>query len=184
MHPILIPSTELTRRNRSVLISVLGVVFGMLMLSYASVPLYSMFCKLTGYGGTPRIGAETPSVILKRHVNVTFNTDVAPDLSWKFRSLQKNINTPIGQRNLAFFEATNTGTEPITATATFNVTPFKMGEYFVKLQCFCFNKQRLDPGESATFPVSFYVDPEVTKDKNLDEVQDITLSYTFFPVGK
>ena len=176
--------TELKRRNRSVLISLLGVVLGMAMLSYASVPLYSMFCRFTGYGGTPKIGAETPKVILARHMNVTFNTDVSPSLSWNFRSLQTHIDTPIGQRNLAFFEATNIGSEPVTASATFNITPFKAGEYFVKLQCFCFNKQRLDPGESATFPVSFYVDPALDKDNNLDEVKDITLSYTFFPVGK
>ena len=175
---------ELKRRNRSVLISLIGMIAGMGMLSYASVPLYSLFCRFTGYGGTPRIGAETPDVILARHMNVTFNTDVAPSLSWNFRSLQTHIDTPIGQRNLAFFEATNTGTQPVTATATFNITPFKAGEYFVKLQCFCFNKQRLDPGESATFPVSFYVDPALDKDNNLNEVKDITLSYTFFPVGK
>ncbi len=177
-------SEEIKRRNRSVLVSLIGIVVGMAMMSYASVPLYSMFCRFTGYGGTPRIGASTPSTILDRHMNVTFNTDVSPSLSWKFKSLQNHIDTPIGRRNLAFFEATNIGSHPVTATATFNITPFKAGEYFVKLQCFCFNKQRLDPGESATFPVSFYVDPALDKDKNLDEVKDITLSYTFFPVGK
>jgi cytochrome c oxidase assembly protein subunit 11 len=174
------PSTN--RNNVSLLISLVGVVIGMLMLSYASVPLYSMFCRITGYGGTPRVGTDVSNVVLSRHINVTFNTDIAPDLLWSFKSLQSAINTPIGERQLAFFEAKNLSDRPIKATATFNVTPFKTGEHFVKIQCFCFEEQTINAGESATFPVSFYIDPAIAKDKNLDDVRDITLSYTFFPV--
>jgi cytochrome c oxidase assembly protein subunit 11 len=173
---------SLAERNRSVMISLVGVVVGMAMLSYAAVPLYSMFCRLTGYGGTPQISSKAPETILARRMKVTFNTDTDPNLPWEFTSLQKQVDTPIGKRNLIFFKATNTSDHAITATSTYNVTPFKVGEYFVKLQCFCFEKQTLQAGESMTFPVSFYVDPTLSDDKNLDDVANVTLSYTFFPV--
>jgi cytochrome c oxidase assembly protein subunit 11 len=175
-------SETLKQKNLSLLISLVGVFAGMLMLSYAAVPLYSMFCRITGYGGTTSIRADSPTVILPRQVRVSFNTDVAPALPWSFTSLQREINIRIGERHLAFFEARNESDQPVTATATFNVTPFKTGQYFVKLQCFCFNEQRLEPGEKAVFPVSFYVDPALNDDKNLDDIKNITLSYTFFPV--
>jgi cytochrome c oxidase assembly protein subunit 11 len=173
---------NLAQRNRSVMISLVGVVAGMAMLSYAAVPLYSMFCRITGYGGTPQISAKAPEAVLARRMKVTFNTDTDPHLPWTFTSLQKEIDTPIGKRNLIFFKATNTSDRAITATSTYNVTPFKLGEYFVKLQCFCFEKQTLKAGESMTFPVSFYVDPSLADDTNLDDVGNVTLSYTFFPV--
>jgi cytochrome c oxidase assembly protein subunit 11 len=180
--PSLLREDALHARNRSLMISLLGIVAGMVMLSYASVPLYSMFCRFTGYGGTPQISAKAPEAILARRVKVTFNTDISPDLPWEFVSLQKEVDTHIGKRNLIFFKATNVSNHAITATSTYNVTPFKVGEYFVKLQCFCFEKQTLQAGESMTFPVSFYVDPSLADDKNLDDVTNVTLSYTFFPV--
>lgn len=175
-------SDALRRKNLSVMTSILAVVAGMLMLSYAAVPLYDLFCRVTGYGGTPQLGAEPQGAILARKMTVGFNTDKAPALPWEFRALQRDVTIPIGKRTLVFFEATNRADHPVTATSTFNVTPFKAGQYFVKTQCFCYEEQILQPGQTATFPVSFYVDPTLDEDETLDEVKNITLSYTFFPV--
>jgi cytochrome c oxidase assembly protein subunit 11 len=173
---------SVNRKNTNLMLSLLAVVAGMMMLAYAAVPLYSLFCQMTGYGGTPKIGAISPEKIIARDVTVTFNTDKAQGLPWQFKPLQKSITTQIGKRQLAFFEATNTSGRDITGMATYNVVPFKVGEYFVKMQCFCFEQQTIKAGETVTFPVSFYVDPELNNNKYLDDVTNITLSYTFFPL--
>lgn len=167
------------------MVSLICVVAGMLMLSYAAVPLYSLFCQITGYGGTPAqlTDAEmSKMVVLDREILVDFNTDTDPSLEWTFKPLQRKINVPIGKRVLAFFEAKNNANIPIVGTATFNVTPFKAGGYFVKTQCFCFERQRIEAGQTMHFPVSFYIDPELDKEENLDDITNMTLSYTFFPV--
>ncbi len=173
---------SLEQKNRSVMLSLLGIVVGMLMLSYAAVPLYDLFCRVTGYGGTPTLNSDYSGIVLDRSVNVGFNTDKAPALDWTFEALQRDVDIDVGRRQLVFFEATNHKDTPVTATSTFNVTPFKAGQYFVKTQCFCFEEQTLAPGETMTFPVSFYVDPAIDNDDDLDDVKNITLSYTFFPV--
>lgn len=172
----------LKKRNLSLAINSAMVVVGMICLAYASVPLYSLFCRVTGFGGTPQkvIVAPPTSAILKREITVTFNADIDPNLPWAFKPLQKNVTVHVGENKLIFFRAKNEGSEPITGIATFNVTPEKAGSYFDKIQCFCFENQTLKPGEEVTMPVSFFIDPSIADDKNLDDLQDITLSYTFF----
>ncbi len=174
--------THLKKKNTSLVISLVCIVIGMVMLSYAAVPLYRLFCQVTGYGGTPTISADAPEYIIDRDVTVSFNTDVDKRLPWRFRPLQKDVTLKVGERQLAVFEATNISDKDIIGTSTFNVTPFKVGSHFVKLQCFCFEKQLINAGETVTFPVSFYISPEIEEDENLDDVTNITLSYTFFAV--
>ncbi len=162
------------------------IVVGMLMLAYASVPLYDLFCRVTGFGGTTQqaITAPPESAILSRTMTVSFNSDTAPDLPWEFKPMQKAVTVRVGEKKLIFYRAKNLGDKPITGIATFNVTPEKAGGYFNKIQCFCFENQTLQPNEEVTMPVSFFVDPSVANDKNMDDLQDITLSYTFFTAKK
>ena len=154
----------------------------MVLLAYASVPLYSLFCNVTGFGGVPQkaIVAPPASAILNRTIRVTFNADIDPNLPWSFKPLQKDVVVRVGEKKLIFFSAKNNSNEPITGIAAYNVTPEKAGGYFDKIQCFCFTNQTLKPGEEVTMPVSFFIDPEIANDKNMDDLQDITLSYTFF----
>lgn len=162
--------------------SLAAVAAGMLMLAYASVPLYRLFCQVTGYGGTTRQAEAAPGRILDRTVTVRFNADVAPGLPWDFRPEQTAMTLKVGENRLAYFSAVNLGGAPTAGVATYNVTPGKAGPYFDKIQCFCFDSQTLGPGEKAEFPVSFFVDPAIADDPGLDEVKTITLSYTFFPL--
>ncbi len=168
--------------NRRLGINLAMMVVGMAMFAYASVPLYDLFCRVTGFGGTTQkaIAAPPVSAILNRTMRVTFNADIDPNLPWDFKPLQKDITVKIGEKKLIFFTAKNNGSEQLTGIATFNVTPEKAGGYFNKIQCFCFINQTLQPGQEMTMPVSFFIDPATVNDKNLDELQDITLSYTFF----
>ena len=170
------------RRNRRLALVCAGFVAGMAGLSFASAPLYRMFCQATGYGGATARADRAPDRTLDRLVTVRFNADTDPGLSWEFKSAQKELQVKLGEQTLAFYRARNLTGETIVGTATFNVTPEKAGLYFDKLQCFCFTEQRLEPGQSADLGVSFFVDPEMAKDRNLDDVTTITLSYTFFRV--
>lgn len=157
-----------------------GVAAGMVGLSFAAVPLYQIFCQVTGYGGTPKI-VEAGSVrTLDRMVTVRFNADVDRNLPWEFRPEQKSVRLKLGEQSLAFYRARNVGRHPIVGQAIFNVTPEKAGEYFSKIACFCFTEQRLEPGESADMPVTFYVDPRLNDDPSMGDVTTITLSYTFY----
>lgn len=168
------------KKNSQTALNVLAIVVGMFGLAYASVPLYDIFCKVTGFGGTTQQSEVTPDKVYERQIKVLFNTDVSPDLSWEFRHLQDNVTVKVGEDKLVFFEAVNTGDKPAVGMATYNVTPNKMGLYFVKLKCFCFEQQVIKPGQKVSFPVSFFIDPEIMNDKNLDEVKEVVLSYTFF----
>ena len=170
----------LADRNKKTLRIALLVVAGMIGLTYASVPLYSLFCKATGYGGEIRRVASNPGEVANRVLTVRFNADTAPDLSWDFGPEQGPVKARVGEDSLISYLARNNGSTAITGTAVYNVTPEKAGRYFNKTQCFCFQEQTLQPGESAHFPVSFYVDPAIMEDENLDDVGTITLSYTFF----
>ena len=166
-------------------LAVLGtVVFGMAGLSFAAVPLYDLFCRVTGYGGTTQVddGSGSVRATLDREVTVRFNGGVNPGLPWSFEPEQLSVDVRIGQDALAFYRAENLSTQTTTGTATFNVTPAKAGQYFVKLDCFCFTEQKLEAGESTDMAVSFYVDPKIAEDPNLDDVTTITLSYSFFPM--
>ena len=159
-----------------------ALVFGMLGLSYAAVPLYRIFCQVTGYAGTTQRADMAPRGILERTMLVRFDANVARDLDWKFKPGQRSIKLRIGEEKLAFYSATNTSDEPITGTATFNVTPAVAGSYFNKIACFCFTEQTLKPGETVQMPVSFFIDPDMLKDPDMRNVEEITLSYTFFEV--
>ena len=152
----------------------------MVMLAYASVPLYRIFCQITGFGGTTQEATLEPSRVLDRMVAVDFFADTAPDLPWEFHNITKHLDLKVGERKLAFFEATNTSSHPVTGMATYNVTPHKAGPYFAKIKCFCFDRQTIQPGETIQFPVSFFIDPEIENDPDLEDVSNITLSYTFF----
>jgi cytochrome c oxidase assembly protein subunit 11 len=168
------------QRNRVVLATLAGVVAGMVGLAFASVPLYDLFCRVTGYGGTTQVASAAPAAVGEKVITVRFNADVNPKLPWSFRPAAKEVRLRVGETALAFFEAQNLGDRPVTGIATFNVTPLKIGQYFSKIECFCFTEQTLAPGQRVEMPVSFFVDPEIASDPNTREVSTITLSYTFF----
>ncbi len=167
-------------RNRVVMGALFGVVFAMVGLSFAAVPLYKVFCQVTGFGGTPQRVAEAAKHTVDRTIEIRFNTSVDQGLPWDFRPNQRSVTLKIGQTGMATFHAHNEGGVPVVGTAVYNVTPEKAGLYFDKIQCFCFSQQALKPQESADLPVAFFVDPAIVKDRNLDDVSVITLSYTFY----
>jgi cytochrome c oxidase assembly protein subunit 11 len=153
---------------------------GMLGLAYAAVPLYEIFCKATGFGGTPLVAQSGDRPVIARTVAVRFDSNTDPNLPWRFEPLQREIKARLGEERLVHFRATNVSQRPIVGTATFNVTPERSAAWFNKLQCFCFNEQLLQPGQSVDMPVVFFVDPEMAKDRRYDDIRTITLSYTFY----
>lgn len=167
-------------RHRSTLLPLVSIVVGMLMLSYAAVPFYNLFCKITGFGGTTGRASAAPSSVSERVLRVRFNADTDPALPWSFAPIEKEISIRIGENRLVAFRATNNAKTATRGTATYNVTPHLAGQYFDKIQCFCFEEQRLNPGETVTMPVSFFIDPAILDDPNLSGLTNITLSYTFF----
>lgn len=172
----------LTRRNSRTMLTLFGVVAGMVGLSFASVPLYRIFCQVTGFGGTTQVGeAVSEGKVGDRVVKVRFDS-MTNGLPWRFFPEQREVSVRVGESRLAFYRAENIADYPVSGTATFNVTPLKAGQYFVKIECFCFTEQRLTPGESVDMPVTFYVDPSIENDPNMADVSTITLSYTFFPM--
>jgi cytochrome c oxidase assembly protein subunit 11 len=152
----------------------------MLGMAYAAVPLYTLFCRVTGYAGTPQRAEQASGTVLDRVVTIRFDANVAPGLGWNFLPAQRKVDGKIGENTLAFYRAENTSDKPITGTATFNVTPEIAGSYFNKIECFCFTEQRLEPGESIDMPVSFFVDPAILEDESAGQLTQITLSYTFY----
>ncbi len=169
-------------RRPAALLGVLlaGVPVGMVGLTYAAVPLYRMFCAATGYGGTPKIGpAASPGAVADR-ITVRFAAAVNPDLPWRFAPEQAHVTLPLGAEQVAFYAARNLSDTPTTGISIYNVTPDKVGKYFHKTACFCFNEQLLQAGQQMQFPVSFWVDPAIGTDPNTADVHTITLSYTFF----
>ena len=168
------------RRNATTVMLLSAVVIGMVGLSFASVPLYRLFCQATGFGGTTQRATVAPAETSNALVTVRFDTETAPDLGWDFRPLQVAVQVHPGERKEVFFRAVNRGTEGSIGSATFNVTPNKSGIYFDKLQCFCFTEQHLGPGESKDMGVVFFVDPDLLKDPGTREVRTITLSYTMY----
>lgn len=152
----------------------------MLAFAYASVPLYRIFCQKTGFGGTTQVAIAPSTKIVDRIMHVRFNADVHRDLPWNFRPMQVQIDVKVGQNALAFYESHNYSDKPIVGMATYNVTPDKAGVYFQKVACFCFEQQTLEPHQRVNMPVQFYIDPEIMNDPSLNDVNTITLSYTFF----
>ena len=172
--------------NKNSLLYLLSTVIGVIGLSYAAVPMYKLFCQATGFGGeTQRSDVEkfqkmTPSTS-GRLLRITFNADTSDTMPWSFRPCQRVVEVHPGETALAFFKAKNKTDKPVTGVATYNVTPMRAGVYFNKIQCFCFEEQRLKPHEEVDMPVFFYVDPEMENDPHMDGVKTLTLSYTFFP---
>src|SRR5690606_32458145 len=148
---------------------------------FAAVPLYRIFCQVTGYGGTTQVAEAAPDHVLDRTMTIRFEGFVNRDLPWHFAPKQHSVTVKVGEPALIFFKAENLSDRPTAGVATVNVTPLKVGQYFSKVQCFCFSEQVLQPGESVDMGVSFFVDPAIAEDRNADEVGTITLSYTFFP---
>jgi cytochrome c oxidase assembly protein subunit 11 len=157
-----------------------SVILGMVGLTAAAVPLYRLFCQVTGYGGTTQRAAAAPERPLDQTIEVRFNADVAQGLPWRFTPVEHAVTIRLGEQHLAFYRAHNSSGRPVVGTATFNVTPFKAGAYFSKIACFCFEEQTLQAGETVDMPVSFYVDPAILDDPDTRDVRAITLSYTFF----
>ncbi len=162
--------------------ALVAVLAGMGGLTYAAVPLYQLFCRVTGFGGTTRVAETAPEKIVDRVITVRFNADIGRDMPWRFRPAQRQMTVRVGEVAIAQFTAENPSDESVTGSATFNVTPFKVGPYFSKIACFCFDEQTLAPGERVEMPVTFFIDPAIMDDANVDEVNTITLSYTFFRV--
>lgn len=161
--------------------ALLAVMLAMFGLVAASVPLYRLFCQATGYGGTTQRASAAPDkAVAGRLITVRFDAQTAPDLGWEFRPQQASVTVHPGEEKLVAYRAVNRTAAPVTGTATFNVTPLKAGIYFDKLQCFCFTRQHLEPGQSADLTVSFFVDPDIVGDPNTKDVDTITLSYTMF----
>ncbi len=177
-------SATRTRSHLRVAAVCAGVAAGMLGLAFASVPLYRLFCQVTGFGGTTQRVDKPSTEILERRVTVRFDANVGPGLSWDFQPVVATMDVRIGENSLAFYRATNRSSKPVIGTATFNVTPDQVGSFFNKIECFCFTEQRLEPGETVEMPVSFFIDPAIVKDIDGAKVRNITLSYTFFPVDK
>ncbi len=169
-------------KNRNFAISLAMLVCGMIMLAYASVPLYDLFCRVTGFNGTTMRAESSPNQVFDREIIVRLNTETDKNLAWDFKPEQNEVRLKVGENKLAFFSAQNISDANLTGTAVYNVTPEKAGKYFNKIQCFCFENQLLKAGEKMEFPVSFFIDPEILNDRNLDDVKTITLSYTFFKV--
>ena len=170
---------NLKAQNKKVIFIITFVGMLMLSLSYAAVPLYDIFCRVTGFGGTTQIASSAPGSTGHPNINIRFESNITDSLNWDFYSKTKTVKIPMGEEKTIYYFAKNLSDEPIVGTATFNVTPAKAGQYFMKIDCFCFVEQLLNPGESMNMPVTFFIDPDLYKDENVQEVNEITLSYTF-----
>lgn len=170
---------NLKAQNKKVIFIITFVGMLMLSLSYAAVPLYDIFCRVTGFGGTTQIASSAPGSTGHPNINIRFESNITDSLNWDFYSKIKTVKIPMGEEKTIYYFAKNLSDEPIVGTATFNVTPAKAGQYFMKIDCFCFVEQLLNPGESMNMPVTFFIDPDLYKDENVQEVNEITLSYTF-----
>ncbi len=170
-------------RNHTVVAGCIALIGAMAGLSYAAVPLYDLFCRATGYGGTPNRAEAAPTEIFDRVVTVRFDTNVDPQLPWAFAPEERSVKVKVGENRLVYFRAENRGPTAIVGHAAYNVAPESAARYFSKIQCFCFTEQRLEAGETVDMPVSFFVAPEILKDRRNDALTEITLSYTFYPAA-
>jgi len=168
------------QKNTKILFGLAAFVGLMIGLAYASVPLYSLFCRATGFGGTPQRVIAAAEQVKDRYITVSFDGNVDPALPWEFAPDVRSVRVKLGEETTVKYHARNRGAKAVVGTATYNVQPDKVGAYFDKIQCFCFTKQVLKPGEAAEFAVKFYIDPAMADDRRNDDVQNITLSYTFF----
>lgn len=178
-----LPDDTARKNAQTGIIAFMGAL-AMLGLGYAAVPLYDLFCRVTGFGGTTQVATEAEanaaaSLGVAREISIRFDASIARDMPWEFAPSQSTDTVRIGQRDIATYVAKNNTGEPITGTATFNVEPWQAGAYFNKIQCFCFTEQTLQPGEEVTMPVLYYVDPAILEDEAIADIEQITLSYTF-----
>ncbi|MEM9169545.1 MAG: cytochrome c oxidase assembly protein [Pseudomonadota bacterium] len=171
-------------RNRRTAAVAGGAAAVMVGLAFAAVPAYRAFCQVTGWGGTTQRAEAAPNQVLDRAVTIRFDATTSAGLAWDFAPEQVSQDLPLGKPGLAFYVAENTSDTPVTGRATYNVSPAKAGSYFSKIECFCFTDQTLQPGERVRMPVTYFIDPALNDDRALDEVETITLSYTFFPYEK
>ena len=190
----------LDQRNKRVGLMALGIAVAMLAMGYAAVPLYRLFCQVTGFGGTPQIVSEAEASAIKatgETISIRFDSNVArqrqlnadavnvaPGVPWTFEPEKRTMKVKIGERYLAFYTARNNSDQPVSGQASYNVSPEQTGPFFTKVQCFCFTEQTLQPYEEVRMPVTFYVDPAILTDENAKGVPQITLSYTFFKLEK
>lgn len=163
-------------------VQLVSVVIFMGALSWAAVPFYDWFCRVTGFGGTPDVAEAAPEEALEQTITVRFDASKERGMAWEFKPLQREMEIKIGDTGLAFYEAYNPTDRPIAGSASYNVTPYSAGGYFAKIQCFCFEEQILQPGERVEMPVTFFVDPEIVDDLEAKHVHTITLSYTFYEI--
>ncbi|WP_072395013.1 cytochrome c oxidase assembly protein [Hyphomicrobium sp. CS1GBMeth3] len=178
------PRPDPVRRasNRGVVLVCLTALLTMGAATWAAVPLYRLFCQVTGFGGTPMRADQVPDKVLDHTITVRFDANVSRSLPWTFQPEQRTVEVKLGESTLAFYKAHNNSNVPVKGTATFNVSPDNAGAYFSKIECFCFTEQTLAPGESVDMPVSFFVDPSIIEDRDARVIKEITLSYTFYPV--
>lgn len=173
-------SAQRPGQNGRLALTLVGVALTMVSLSFAAVPFYSWFCRVTGFAGTPQTAAGATGEVLDQTITVRFDANTDAGMPWDFKPVEREMTLRIGETGLAFYEAYNPTDKVIAGTAAYNVSPDIAGAYFTKIQCFCFSEQVLQPGERVLMPVTFYVDPEITRDVNTEQVQHITLSYTFY----
>ena len=184
--PKLGPNSGMVRRNRRVGLMALAFALAMLGLGYASAPLYRLFCQVTGFGGTTQRVSEAEAAAVSvsdKTMSIRFDANVDRSLPWRFQPERTTDTVQLGGRKMAIFLAKNLSDKPITGIASFNVTPAQAGRYFDKVQCFCFNEQTLQPGQEVRMPVIYYVDPKIMDDPDANDVEQITLSYTFHPIA-
>ena len=173
--------SDLSKLHRRTALACVSIVAGMVGLAYAAVPLYDLFCKMTGFGGTPIVRSQPAGEVVEHEVAVRFDANVAPGLPWRFAPETPEVKVKLGQTTTVLYTVTNEGPAPATGIATFNVQPALAGAYFIKLECFCFTEQTIGPGEARESAVVFYVDPSLAQDPNVKDIRSITLSYTYFP---
>ncbi|MBN9543229.1 MAG: cytochrome c oxidase assembly protein [Alphaproteobacteria bacterium] len=170
-------------KNRNLAINVIIAAIGMLMLAYGSVPLYRIFCQKTGFAGTVQIANVSSKQIGSKKYKVFFDANVEQHLTLKFQNVTRYVEGLSGANLIAYYKAENLSDKPLKIMATYNVTPLRAGRYFQKIECFCFEEQILNPKQAVEFPVLFYIDPKIEKDSNMDDIEEITLSYTFFDIS-
>ena len=170
------------KANQKTAIYALGVVFFMGAMAWASVPLYDLFCRVTGYGGYTNVSEVESEIILDETITIRFDASLERDMPWEFMPVERQVEVKLGETALAFYEAYNPTSRPIAGSASYNVTPYGAGSFFNKIDCFCFQEQILQPGERVQMPVTFFVDPELVNDKDAKFAKTITLSYTFYEI--
>jgi cytochrome c oxidase assembly protein subunit 11 len=171
-------------RNRRIVALCLAVVATMMASAYAAVPLYRLFCEVTGYGGATQRALAAPERAIPRIMTVEFDANTGAGLPWSFRPAQRRLRVKVGEQAIAYYRVVNHSVAAVTGSAVFNVTPGHAGRYFSKIECFCFVEQTLKPGERVDMPVVFFIDPSIAADKNLEKLDTVTLSYTFYPLAR